>query len=119
MQPPTIIRLRNPRLFDMVVYVTLAVMVVIIASVFPTVLLKVSCVALCIVFGLVYGFGYYAIHTQRQATLYLATQLLILLAMHLLAPTSDVFSLLAFILSIQAVLLMPNRLRLCGLGSFT
>jgi signal transduction histidine kinase len=104
------IQLRNPRLFDMAIYVTLAMMAVIIASVFPGVLLRGASVALCIAFGLVYRLGYYAIRTPRQATLYLTTQSLILLTLHVLAPASDLFGLLSFILGIQAVLVMPNRM---------
>lgn len=110
MQPPTIIQLRNPRLFDKAIYVTLAVMMAIIAILFPRVLVSVSGIALCIAFGLVYRLGYYAIHVPRQATLYLATQSLILVALHALVPTSDVFGLLSFILGIQAVLVVPNRI---------
>lgn len=109
MQPPTIIQLRNPRLFDKAIYVTLAVMVAIIAILFPRVLVSVASIALCIAFGLVNRLGYYAIRGPRQATLYMATQSLILVALHALAPTSDVFGLLSFILGIQAVLVMPNR----------
>ncbi len=118
MQRPTIIRLRNPRLFDLSVYVTLAVVAVISGVWFPGLLVRGASVALCIAFGLVYRLGYHAIRTPRQATLYFAPQALIITALHILARTSDVFGLLSFILGIQAVLILPNRMAIIWIALF-
>jgi signal transduction histidine kinase len=77
--------------------------------IFPDTLVRMMVVALCVSFGLVYRFGYYAIRTPRQAAIYFTLQTLLLLGLIVLARTSDVFGLLFFTLGIQAVLTLRSR----------
>jgi signal transduction histidine kinase len=100
---------RPSRLFDLAVYLTLVVLVAVSLIVFPDTLVRVMIVALCSVFGIVHGFGYYAIRTPRHAAIYFTIQTLLLLGLVMLARTSDVFGLLFFTLGIQAVLMLGSR----------
>jgi hypothetical protein len=118
MHTPTMIRLRNPRLFNTAVYVTLTVTAVVSIIVFPTNPTRIASVVLCLAYGLVYQQGYSAITTPRQATLYFALQTLIVVGLLVLNQSSDIFGLLFFILSFQAVLVMPNRMAILWIVLF-
>jgi signal transduction histidine kinase len=109
MQTPTIIRMRNPRRFDMAVYVTVTVLAVVSVIWLPDAGAHIPTAVLCFAYGLVYRLGYAALHTQRQANLYFAAQTLLLTCLVVLGGQSDVFGLLFFILGIQAVMVMPHR----------
>lgn len=118
MYTPTIIRLRDPRLFDLAVYVTAALL----GGVFlllPVPSIRIPVTVLCVAYGLVYRFSYHGIHTAQHATLYLATQTLILTATMLLAQISgDLFNLLFVLLGIQAVLITPKRVGMVWVAAF-
>jgi signal transduction histidine kinase len=110
MNPSSIIRPRTSRLFDITIYVTLAVLVTVSLIVFSDPLVRVLIVVLCSTFGLVNRFGYYTISTPRHAAAYFTFQTLLLTGLIALAQASDVFGLLFFILGIQAVLILPSRI---------
>jgi len=118
MNSTRIIRLRNPRPFNVAVYVTLTVLVIVSVIVYSGLWPRLLIVALCLLYGLVYRLGYYAIGTFRQANTYFATQSLILTGLMLLSGTSDMFSLLFFILGINAVLVLPNRIAIMWVALF-
>ena len=109
MNTSSIIQQRPSRLFDLAVYLTLAVLMAVSLIVFPSALVRAQIIALCSVFGLIYRFGYYAIRTPRHAAIYFCIQTLVLLGLIMLARTSDVFGLLFFTLGIQAVLTWGSR----------
>ena len=109
MNASSIIQQRPSRLFDLAVYLTLAVLMAVSLIVFPDTLVRALIVVLCSVFGLIYRFGYYAIRTPRHAAIYFCIQTLVLLGLIGLARTSDVFGLLFFTLGIQAVLTWGSR----------
>jgi signal transduction histidine kinase len=109
MNASSIIQQRPARLFDLAVYLTLVVLMIVSLLIFPAALVRVIVVALCSVFGLVYRFGYYAIRTPRHAAIYFTIQTLVLFSLIVLARASDVFGLLFFTLGIQAVLLLGSR----------
>src|SRR5215212_3838923 len=109
MNTASIIQQRPSRLFDLAVYLMLAVLTTVSLLVFPGALIRVMVVALCTSFGLIYRFGYYAIRTPRHAAIYFSIQTLVLLGLIVLARTSDVFGLLFFTLGIQAVLTLGSR----------
>src|SRR5215216_178416 len=109
MNASSIIQKRPARLFDLAVYLTLAVLMAVSLIVFPDALVRALTVALCGVFGVVYRFGYYAIRTPRHAAIYFTLQTLLLLGLIVLARMSDVFGLLFFTLGIQAVLTLRRR----------
>jgi signal transduction histidine kinase len=109
MHTPTIIRMGNPRRFDIAVYVTVTVLTVVSVTWLPYSWARLPTVVLCLAYGMMYWLGYYAIHTQRQAVLYFGTQTLLLTGLVLLGGLSDVFGLLFFVLGIQAVMVMPKR----------
>jgi signal transduction histidine kinase len=110
MNSTSIVRPSSSRLLDVAVYLTLAILVVVSLIVFADTLARVLIVAFCILFGLVYRLGYYAISTPRHAALYFTLQTLLLTCLIALARTSDVFGLLFFTLGIQAVLTWPTRM---------
>jgi signal transduction histidine kinase len=110
MNTSRIIQQRPAPLFDLAVYLTLAVLAAVSLLVFPAALVRAMSVALCLVFGLIHKYGYYAIRTLRHATIYFSVQTLVLLGLVVLARTSDVFGLLFFTLGIQAVLTWPTRM---------
>lgn len=114
----SIIQQRPSRLFDLAVYLTLAVLTAISLLIFPDTLMRVLAVALCASFGLIYRFGYYTIRTPRQAATYFAFQTLLLLGLIVLARTSDAFGLLFFTLGIQAVLTWPTRIAIAWVVLF-
>ena len=70
MNASSIIQQRPSRLFDLAVYLTLAVLMAVSLIVFPDTLVRVLIIVLCSVFGLIYRFGYYAIRTPRHAAIY-------------------------------------------------
>ena len=109
MNASSIIQQRPSRLFDLAVYLTLAVLMAVSLIVFSDALVRALIIALCSVFGLIYRFGYYAIRTPRHAAIYFSIQTLVLLGLIMLARTSDVFGLLFFTLGIQAVLTWGSR----------
>jgi len=110
MKSTNIVRPSTSRLLDVAVYLTLAILMVVSLIVFSETLVRALIVALCLLFGLVYRFGYYAISTARHAALYFTLQTLLLTCLVVLARTSDVFGLLFFTLGIQAVLTWPTRM---------
>jgi signal transduction histidine kinase len=110
MNTSRIIQQRPAPLFDLAVYLTLAVLAVVSLLAFPGALVRGMSVALCLVFGLIYRYSYYTIRTLRQATIYFGVQTLVLTGLIMLARTSDVFGLLFFTLGIQAVLTWPTRM---------
>ena len=93
-----IVRPSSSRLLDVAVYLTLAILIVVSLIVFAETLARVLIVALCILFGLVYRFGYYAISTPRHAAIYFTLQTLLLTCLITVARTSDLFGLLFFTL---------------------
>jgi signal transduction histidine kinase len=109
MNTSRIIQQRPAPLFDLAVYLTLAVLAVVSLLIFSNALVRGMSVALCLAFGLIYRYSYYAIRTLRQATIYFGVQTLVLTGLVVLARTSDVFGLLFFTLGIQAVLTWPTR----------
>jgi signal transduction histidine kinase len=114
----SIIQQRPSRLFDLAVYLTLAVLTAISLLIFPDTLVRMLAVALCVSFGLIYRFGYYTIRTPRQAATYFAFQTLLLLGLIVLARTSDAFGLLFFTLGIQAVLTWPTSIAIAWVVLF-
>ncbi len=115
MQIPTIVPLRNTRLFDMAVYVTVVVLAIVSVLWLPESWARVPAVVVCLVYGLVYRFGFAAIRTFRQAVVYFVAQVLLLTVLVVLTRASDIFGLLFFILGIQAVLVLPNRVAILGI----
>src|SRR4051794_4414999 len=113
-----IVRPSSSRLLDVAVYLTLAILIAVSLIVFADMLARLLIVALCILFGLVYRFGYYAISTPRHAALYFTLQTLLLTCLITVARTSDVFGLLFFTLGIQAVLTWPTRMAIVWLVLF-
>jgi signal transduction histidine kinase len=109
MHTPGIVRPSKWRLLDVAVYMTLAILMVVSTIIFAGTLQRALIITLCIVFGLVYRFGYYRISTSRHAVVYFAVQTLLLTGVIALARNSDVFGLLFFTLGIQAVLTLPLR----------
>jgi signal transduction histidine kinase len=110
MNASSIIRPRSSRLFDITIYVTLAILVTVSLIVFSDTLVRVLIVVLCSIFGLVNRFGYYTISTPRHAATYFTFQTLVLTSLIALAQASDIFGLLFFTLGIQAVLIFPSRI---------
>src|SRR5688500_4280308 len=110
MNASSIIRPRTSRLFDITIYLTLAVLVTISLIIFSDPQVRVLIVVLCSIFGLVNRFGYYAISTPRQAAAYFTFQTLLLTCLIALAQASDVFGLLFFTLGIQAVMILLSRI---------
>ena len=103
MKSTSIVRPSSSRLLDVAVYLTLAILMVVSLLVFPETLTRVLIFTLCLLFGVVYRFGYYAIRTPHHAALYFTLQTFLLTCLIVLARTSDVFGLLFFTLGIQAV----------------
>ena len=105
-----IIRLRDPRLLDGAIYLTLVVLMLAGLIGFPDVLVRMVSVVCCIAFGLVHWRGYYSILSPCHATIYFAIQTLPLIVLVVVTGTSDIWGLLFFILGFQAVLALPNRI---------
>jgi len=105
-----IIHTRNGRSLDIATYLMLAILIVVSLIVFPEPARVASVAGLCVLFGLVFWVGNTAITSQHRAMLYFAIQTTVLAALVLLARTSDIFGLLFFLLGIQAVLALPNRI---------
>jgi signal transduction histidine kinase len=109
MNTHTIVQLRNPRLLNLSIYLALAVMIFIGAYGPPTLAGRALVVMLCLLFGAMHTFTYYAINSPRRAVAYFATQALLVTGMLIAGRPSDAFSFLLFFLCIQAVLILPLR----------
>jgi signal transduction histidine kinase len=118
MPNPTIVHIRHGRSLDFATYVMLGILIVVGVIVFrdPTTLAAI--VVLCLAFGLVFWVGSTAVTTQRRALIYFVAQTIILAGLVMFARTSDVFGLLFYLLGIQAVLLLPNRLAIAWIVVF-
>lgn len=114
----TIIRVRNPRLLDLTVYLILTIMVVIGFISLPDVITKVIAIALCVAFGLVHAFGSSKAGTPGQLALYFGVQVILILALMALSAPSDVFNLLFYVLGIQAVVILPSRAAITWITGF-
>jgi signal transduction histidine kinase len=104
-----IIQLRNPRLVNYTVYLTVAIMAGLALVVMPQASARVAAIALCLTFGLVHALGFRRAVTVRRAAVYFIVQMILVLALIALSYPSDVFNLLFYILGLQAVLTWPNR----------
>jgi len=105
-------------MLDIAVYLTLAILMVVSTIVVSGTPARASIVVLCIIFGLVYRWGFYAISTSRHAATYFALQALLLAGLIVLARGSDIFGLLFFTLGIQAVLTWPSRISIAWVVLF-
>jgi signal transduction histidine kinase len=108
MNTNSMIQPAKSRLFDTAVYLALAILIVVSMLLVSDLLTRASIVMLCLLFGLLYRWGYYAISTPHQATAYFGLQTLLLAGLVALVRGSDLFGLLFFILGIQAVLIWPS-----------
>src|SRR5262245_41261304 len=94
MSDPMMINVRNPRSFDLAVYLTLTIMATIGLIVLPNTGERALAIALCVVFGIVYRIGNDAISTPRRAYGYFAIQTLLISGLLTLSTISDVFGFL-------------------------
>lgn len=118
MNTHTIVQLRNPRLLNLSLYLALVVMIVIGAFGPPTLAGRALVVTLCLLFGAMHTFGYYAIDSPRRAITYFATQTLLVAGMLVAGRPSDAFSFLLFFLCLQAVLILPLRFAIAWIVLF-
>jgi signal transduction histidine kinase len=71
---------------------------------------RLSAVALCAAFEMVYGLGNRAATTPRRVAVYLGAQALITVGLLALSGAHDAFNFLFFVLGVQAMLVLPTRL---------
>jgi signal transduction histidine kinase len=110
MDSPTIIHVRDPRLLHLATYLALVVMTVIGLLGLSSTAARAITIALAVVFGLVYAFGFHAAQSKRQMTRYFAIQTILVSAILALRPAAvDTFGFLFFMLSVQAFLVFLDR----------
>jgi signal transduction histidine kinase len=112
------LQVRNPRLLNLTVYLIVAIMVGISYISLPNWLSKAIVGALCIAFGLVHAFGFRLVTTPRRLAVYFVAQIIIVLALMVLASPSDVFNLFFYILGLIAVMILPSRAALAWIVGF-
>lgn len=103
------IRVRNPRLLDLTVYLIVTVMVSISLITMPNGLTKAAAIALCLAFGLVHALGFRFANTPRRLAVYFIIQIIIILALLRLSSPGDVFNFFFYILALEAVIILPTR----------
>ena len=112
------IQFRNPRLFNLTVYLIVMIMVGISFISLPNGLTKAAAIALCVAFALVQAFGFRFAVTQRRLAVYFAAQIIVTLALMILSSPSDVFNLFYYILGLEAMMILPIRPAIAWVVSF-
>lgn len=103
-----LIQVRNPRLLNLAVYLTVLIMVMIGFISLPDATTKTFAITLCIAFGLVHAFGSRLVKTSNRAAVYFAAQTIIILALLILSAPGDAFNFFFYILVLEAVMILPT-----------
>ncbi len=112
------IRVHNPRLLNLTVYLIVIIMVSLGLLTLPGGASKVAAISLCVAFGLVHGFGFRLADTPGRLSLYFVVQVIIILALLRLTAPGDLFNFFFYILGIEAVMLLPGRPALAWIVGF-
>jgi NarL family two-component system sensor histidine kinase LiaS len=102
------IRMRHSRLISLSVFVAVA-MLVSVALLTLTGATRLGAVSLCFSFATVYALVNRAATTPRRVATYFAAQALVTTALLALSGARDSFNFLFYVLSIQAMLVLPTR----------
>lgn len=103
------IQVRNPRLLDLTVYLTVMIMVGISFITMPDALTKAAAIALCLAFGLVHALGFRLVDSPRRLAIYFVVQVIIILVLMRLSSPGDAFNFFFYILGIEAAVILPSR----------
>jgi signal transduction histidine kinase len=112
-EPGQTIQVRGTAWLNAATYLSIAVMGVIGLMGLPSLALRAAAAGLCLVYGLLYTFGYRAARTERDLTVYFTAQTAVVVGLLLTrSRILDAFVFLAFLLAIQAGIVYPPRLAL-------
>jgi signal transduction histidine kinase len=103
------IRVRNLRLLNLSVYLIVLIMATISYISMPTGQTKAAAMALCTGFGLVHAIAFRRADTPGRLAIYFIAQTIIILALLRLSSPRDVFNFFFYILTLEAVLILPTR----------
>jgi signal transduction histidine kinase len=112
------VKVGNPRLLNVTVYVIVIILAVISAVTVPGGLTKSAIIAACIAFGLVHSFGFPLVDTPMQLAVYFIVQGFIILSGLRLSQPSDIFILFFYILAIESAAILPARYAVAWVVSF-
>jgi signal transduction histidine kinase len=103
------IHLRNARLLNLAVYLSLVMLIGVGFVQIVDPLRRLLVILFCLAFGLIHHLGFPAIKEQWQARLFIGGQMVVVTALGLVTGSSDPFNFPFYFLSIQATLLFPLR----------
>jgi signal transduction histidine kinase len=118
MAASNLLQARNTRLLTLATYLTLVIMAVIGIGILPDLLTKAVAVFFCGAVGLVHAIGFQLAATPGRAHMYFAIQSVLIMGLIILDRTSDPFTLLFFILGVQAGLLLSGRAAVAWIAIF-
>jgi signal transduction histidine kinase len=103
------IHLRHQRLISLSVLVVVGMLASVGLLTLASPIARLSALALCASFALVYVLGNQAATTPRRVAAYLGVQTLITVGLLALSGARDTFNFLFFVLGVQAMLILPAR----------
>jgi signal transduction histidine kinase len=112
------IQVRNPRLLNLTVYLIVMIMAIISFISMPDRLTKAGATALCLAFGLVHAFGFRKADTPGRLAIFFIAQIIIILALLRLSSPHDIFNFFFYILTLEAVLILPTRIATVWIAAF-
>lgn len=112
------IQIRNPRLLNISIGMIVIIMISIGLITLPDTLTKATTTALCVVFGLVYLFGFPIAKTPGRLAVYFAIQIILVASLLILSSPSDVFNFLFYVLALQAMLILPTQTAVAWIVGF-
>lgn len=112
------LQFRNPNQLDLAVYLIVVIMAIIGLITLSSGLTRAAAIALCTAFSLVHAIGFRLVDTPRRMAAYFVVQLIIILALLRLSSPGDVFNFFFYILSLEAVMILPGRAALAWVAIF-
>lgn len=103
------IQVRNLRLLNLTVFLIVMIMIIISTISMSNGQLKAAAIVLCAAFGLVQGLGFGKANTLSRLAIYFIIQVTIILTLLRVSSPRDVFSFFFYILTLEAVLVLPAR----------
>jgi signal transduction histidine kinase len=112
------VKVRNPRLLNLAVYLIVIFMAIVGASMISGGLVKAAILALSVLFCLAHAWGFPRTDTPRRLALYFLVQASVILTLLRLSRPSDLFILFFYILALEAVTALPVRYALAWIAGF-
>ncbi len=103
-------RIRVPKLLDATTYISIAAMSLLGISGLPSLILQLTALGLCLLFGLFYRFYFLTGTWQRNPNLYFGGQAFVLtLVLSLGSQSTDAFNFLFLLLTIHTAVVLPQK----------